>query len=86
MEPPLSVVCFRRTGVADPDAHNRALADAVARDGRILIAPATADGRTWLRACLVNHRTTDDDVRAIPEVVGEVSDALLARGRGREDR
>jgi aromatic-L-amino-acid decarboxylase len=86
MEPPLSVVCFRRTGVADPDAHNRALADAVARDGRILIAPATADGRTWLRACLVNHRTTDDDVRAIPEVVGEVSDALLAGGRGREDR
>jgi hypothetical protein len=26
---------------------------------------------------MVNHRTTDEDVRAIPEVVGEVSDALL---------
>ena len=55
------------------------LADALARDGRILIASAQADGATWLRACMVNHRTTDEDVRAIPEVVGEVSDALLGK-------
>ena len=52
--------------------------DALARDGRILIAAAQADGATWLRACIVNHRTTEEDVRAIPQVVGEVSDALLA--------
>jgi len=81
-EPPLSVVCFRRAW-GDPEAeeqHNRELARALARDGRLLIAPAVADGRTWLRACLVNHRTTEDDVRAIPVVTGEVSDALLARG------
>jgi aromatic-L-amino-acid decarboxylase len=80
MEPSLSVVCFRRL-TPDPagaDEHNRVLADALARDGRILIAPAQADGATWLRACMVNHRTTDDDIRAIPEVVGEVSDGLLA--------
>jgi aromatic-L-amino-acid decarboxylase len=80
MEPSLSVVCFRRLP-PDPsgaDEHNRRLADALARDGRILIAPAEADGSTWLRACLVNHRTTEEDVRAIPDVVGEVSDALLA--------
>ncbi len=79
-EPSLSVVCFRRAW-GDPEAeegHNRALARALARDGRVLMAPATADGRTWLRACLVNHRTTEDDVRAIPVVTGEVSDALLA--------
>jgi aromatic-L-amino-acid decarboxylase len=78
-EPPLSVVCFRRV-LGDPaaeDAHNQALATALARDGRLLIAPAQADGRTWLRACLVNHRTTEADVRAIPQVVGEVSDVLL---------
>lgn len=78
-EPPLSVVCFRRV-LADAeaeDAHNQALAAALARDGRILIAPARADGHTWLRACLVNHRTTEADVRTIPEVAGEVSDVLL---------
>src|SRR5581483_4201338 len=63
MEPPLSVVCFRRrlagAGPEAEDAHNQALAGALAQDGRILIAPATADDRTWLRACLVNHRTTE---------------------------
>ncbi len=83
-EPPLSVVCFRRV-LPDPaaeDAHNQALAAAVARDGRILIAPAQADGHLWLRACLVNHRTSEEDVRAIPEVVGEVSDILLAQSGG----
>lgn len=81
-EPPLSVVCFRRVGVDGArdggalDAHNRALADALGRDGRLLVAPAIADGVTWLRVCFVNHRTTEDDVRVIPEVVGEVSDRL----------
>ena len=79
-EPPLSVVCFRRRlgDRAAQDAHNAALARALVTDGRLLIAPAEADGATWLRACLVNHRTTTEDIRAIPAVVGEVSDALLA--------
>jgi aromatic-L-amino-acid decarboxylase len=81
MEPPLSVVCFRRLCGAgrDVDAHQRALAEALVADGRLLIAPAVADGATWLRACVVNHRTSEADVRAVPEVVGEVSDALLSR-------
>lgn len=78
MDPPLSVVCFRRAGVADSEAHTSALAAALARDGRMLIAPAVADDASWLRACFVNHRTSEHDVRAIPEIVGEVSDRLLA--------
>jgi aromatic-L-amino-acid decarboxylase len=84
-DPPLSVVCFRRLARRpgeDKDGHNRALALALAADGRLMLAPAEVDGATWLRACLVNHRTTVDDVRAVPEVVGEVSDALLAVGAG----
>ncbi len=82
MDPPLSVVCFRpRTG-GDRDAHTHALADAIATGGRLLIAPAVADGATWLRACFVNHRTTEEDVRAIPGVVREVSDGLLAGAGG----
>jgi aromatic-L-amino-acid decarboxylase len=79
-EPPLSVVCFRRRlrDRGAQNAHNAALARALVRDGRLLIAPAEVDGATWLRACLVNHRTTAEDVEAIPAVAGEVSDALLA--------
>jgi len=68
-------VCFRHlppSGV-DRDEHNLALARAVAADGRILLAPAEVDGTTVLRACFVNHRTTEDDVRAIPDVVGDVA-------------
>ena len=85
MEPPLSVVCFRRV-LGDPGAeeeHNQTLAKALARDGRVLMAPATADGRTWLRACLVNHRTSEADVRAVPTVTAEVSDGLLRGAGGR---
>ena len=77
-DPQLSAVCFRHTPAAgtDLDLHNAALAQALAADGRILLASAEVDGSTCLRACLVNHRTTEEDVRAIPEVVGEVAEAL----------
>lgn len=77
-EPQLSAVCFRHLvgDGRDPDTHNSALAQALAADGRILLASARVDGVTCLRACLVNHRTTDDDVRAIPQVVGEVAEGL----------
>ncbi|MGH2856828.1 MAG: pyridoxal phosphate-dependent decarboxylase family protein [Solirubrobacteraceae bacterium] len=72
---PLSAVCFRHMpqDESDPDAHNAALAHALAADGRILLASATVDGATCLRACMVNHRTTEEDVRAIPQVVQEVA-------------
>lgn len=79
--PRLSAVCFRHLPPAgvDPDAHNAGLAEALAADGRILLAPAAVDGTACLRACLVNHRTTEEDVRAIPEVVAEVATTLTAR-------
>jgi aromatic-L-amino-acid/L-tryptophan decarboxylase len=75
VEPQLSAVCFRHVSPAgtDPDEHNAALARAVAADGRILLAPAEVDGATALRACFVNYRTTDEDVRAILPVVSDVA-------------
>lgn len=74
-EPTLSAVCFRvspRAG-ADPARHNAALVDAILADGRIFLAGADVDGTPCLRACIVNHRTTDQDVRAIPDVVRELA-------------
>ena len=44
------------------------------------LARLSDDGREWLRVCFDNHRTTEDDVRAVPAVIGELSDALLADG------
>jgi aromatic-L-amino-acid/L-tryptophan decarboxylase len=77
VEPQLSAVCFRHLppGGRDPDAHNIALARATAADGRILLAPAEVDGTTALRACFVNHRTNEDDVRAILTVVADLATA-----------
>lgn len=74
-EPQLSTVCFRHLAPpgTDPHKHNTALARAIAADGRILLAPAEIDGATALRACFVNHRTTEDDVRAIPAVIAELA-------------
>ena len=60
----------------DPGAHNAALAREISAEGRILLAPATVDGVACLRACIVNHRTGDDDVRAIVEVVREAAGRL----------
>lgn len=74
--PPLSIVPFRHVATAgDLDAHNRRLVRALQDDGRVWVAPATVDGRICLRPCVVNFRTTDDDVRAMVEIACE-----LARG------
>lgn len=77
VEPQLSAVCFRHRPPpgTDADEHNRNLARAIAADGRILLAPAEVDGTTALRACFVNYRTTQDDVRAIPTVVADLAEA-----------
>ena len=42
--------------------------------GRVYLSNATIDGQFALRACFVNHRTKEEDVRAI------VSEVLAAAG------
>jgi aromatic-L-amino-acid decarboxylase len=78
VEPQLSAVCFRHLPPEQMPAavHNAALAAAVAADGRIMLAAATVDGVPCLRACIVNHRTTEDDVRAIVAVVRELGERV----------
>ena len=71
-EPVLSTVCFRHRGVDNAD-----LVAAVQEDARVYLAGAHVDGADCLRACFVNFRTTDDDVRVTVDVVAE-----LARRRG----
>ena len=76
--PPLSIVPFRHVpaGVADLNAHNSRLTTALQHDGRVYVAPAMIDGKVYLRPCLVNYRTSDDDVRALVDVTREVGAAL----------
>jgi aromatic-L-amino-acid/L-tryptophan decarboxylase len=72
----LSAVCFRVNEGGDQASLNQRNAEIlqrVVRDGRVYISNATIRGAFALRACFVNHRTTDDDVAAI------VASVLAAR-------
>jgi len=66
-------VCFRYVeGVsgARADQMNAAILRRVIERGRVYLSNATLRGQFALRACFVNHRTTEPDVAAIvPEVL-----------------
>jgi glutamate/tyrosine decarboxylase-like PLP-dependent enzyme len=69
----LSAVCFRYNNASrDPDALNRAILKRVTQRGRVYLSNAMIHGNFALRACIVNHRTTEEDVRAV------VSEVLAA--------
>jgi aromatic-L-amino-acid/L-tryptophan decarboxylase len=57
---PLSAVCFRHR-----EKNNEAILKRVITRGRVYLSNATVNGQFALRACFVNHRTKEDDVRAI---------------------
>jgi aromatic-L-amino-acid decarboxylase len=78
--PQLSITPLRHVpaGCADPDRHNDDLCRAMQRDGRVYISPAIIDGRTWLRPCFTNFRTSTDDVRVLLAVAEEIGTALCA--------
>jgi aromatic-L-amino-acid/L-tryptophan decarboxylase len=66
----LSAVCFRYIGSAgDLNELNRTILDRVVRRRRVYLSNALLNGKFALRACIVNHRSTEEDVRS---VVGEV--------------
>ncbi len=57
------------------DQLNRRLLVELQRAGEIFLSNAVVDGAYWLRACVVNFRTTAADIDAIPDIVA---------GRGRQ--
>jgi glutamate/tyrosine decarboxylase-like PLP-dependent enzyme len=74
---PLSAVCFRYAGGSkDPDKENRAILERVIERGKVYISNATIHGKFALRACVVNHRSSREDVLA---VVSEVLETAGAR-------
>lgn len=72
---PLSIVCFRYAPPArEGDAAalndlNRRLLLEVQRDGDAYVSNAIIDGTFALRACIVNHRTTEADVERLLDVL-----------------
>lgn len=73
----LSAVCFRyAAGEGDLDTLNWAILTRVTQRGRVYLSNALIHGKFALRACIVNHRTTADDVDAIVREVLEVAEEL----------
>ena len=56
----LAIVCFRRTG--HDDAQTDALARAAVADGYAAPSTTILGGRTVLRLCTINPRTTEADI------------------------
>ncbi|MBO1333288.1 aminotransferase class V-fold PLP-dependent enzyme [Streptomyces sp. VRA16 Mangrove soil] len=83
---PWPAACFRVTDVApdDADALHTRVARRIQEGGRAYLATVEVRGRTVLRACVCNYRTTTDDLDVL---LGEVAAAVDAdRGRsGRTD-
>jgi len=70
----LSAVCFRYVGKKDSSdvELNRLNLDILRRvieRGHVYLSNATLKSRFCLRACIVNHRTTDSDIDSVPKEV-----------------
>jgi glutamate/tyrosine decarboxylase-like PLP-dependent enzyme len=72
---PLSIACFRyrprsrACSDADLDRVNRRLLDRVQAEGRVFLTGTELAGRFVLRACIVNFRTSEDDVGTLVEAL-----------------
>ena len=63
LEPELSILVMRRVGWSSADY--QAWSDRMLAEGRAFVVPTTWDGETVLRMCIVNPRTTIEEMDAI---------------------
>ena len=75
----LSAVCFRFRGDGSSEEErnrfNLELLKRVVKRGKIYLSNASLRGAFCLRACIVNHRTTDADIDCVvPEVLAAAND------------
>jgi glutamate/tyrosine decarboxylase-like PLP-dependent enzyme len=72
----LSAVCFRYVGGKNIDDLNRSILSRVMRRGHVYISNAIIHDKFALRACIVNHRSTEDDVRSVVSEVLASADEM----------
>ena len=89
----LSIATFRYVPLdvrdtTDPEAQkyisrlNQELLSRIERSGELFLSGATVNGHFALRACIVNFRTTEADVDAIPAVIARVGREVDTQLRG----
>jgi len=78
---PLSIACFRyNPGNLEEeqlDELNRKLAHEIEQDGRIFLTATRVKGKTALRTCFINPRTTKKDVEWIPAVIRDLASNII---------
>lgn len=78
----LSAVCFRylgKGGISEAELNrlNASILKRVNQHGRVYLSNATLRAKFCLRACVVNHRTTDADIDAVvPEILAAASEVM----------
>lgn len=85
----LGIVCFRlrpegavAADEAALEALNRAVQDAVVDEGTAMMSSTRLRGRYALRLCILNHRSTRDDVRAVVERIAALGRERMELARG----
>ncbi|HVB37248.1 MAG TPA: pyridoxal-dependent decarboxylase, partial [Vicinamibacterales bacterium] len=77
---PLNIVCFRYRSDA-PDRVNAEIVASLQESGIAAPSTTTIDGHLAIRAALVNHRTTIDDIEALLGATVALGDAATAAWR-----
>jgi len=84
-EPSLSIVCFRGAPASlmpDPEQLNRfnqRLLEAVQLGGVAFLSSTTINGAFCLRACVINHRTADEDIDRLVDHVEQTARTMALR-------
>lgn len=79
----LAVACFQYTAaLTDQQAIirlNQQLIPALEEDGRVFIAGTKLHGEFVIRACLINHRKTEESTNYLLDVIREVGQLILTK-------
>jgi aromatic-L-amino-acid decarboxylase len=83
----LSITTFRYVPISIPNEVNReeylddlneSLLTRLQEGGEVYVSHTRINGKYVLRACIVNFRTTANDIRSLPDVVSRVGSSLTA--------
>ncbi len=74
----LSIICFRYVPRREMamDALQQAIADALAQSGEAFLSTTRLDGRTTLRFCFINWRTTASDVETVVGLLRQIGERV----------
>ncbi|MGB1285313.1 MAG: pyridoxal phosphate-dependent decarboxylase family protein [Aggregatilineales bacterium] len=77
----LSITCFRYApaGIAEEQLNqlNTDLLDIVQREGQFFLTKTILNNKTVLRVCIVNFRTTDNDLEVLLDVLAHAGERVL---------